>query len=256
MILKYSTSYYVNVVPSNLIFDMKTATIIRHIAFEDLGNLAPTLRQHDYAVTYMEAGYDDITQIDPLAPDLVVVLGGPIAVYDQLDYPFLSDELNFLESRLNLDLPTLGLCLGSQLIARVLGAKVYPGNQGKEIGWASINLSEAGKHSPLAYLAPEETFVLHWHGDTFDLPNGSTLLASTSKYPNQGFSFGKHCLGLQFHPEVTARGLERWFIGHANEINSTPDISVNQLRLDTKRCASRLEIQAWKLWNAWLKTLI
>ncbi|MBH8551542.1 glutamine amidotransferase [Nostocaceae cyanobacterium CENA357] len=235
---------------------MKTAIIIRHIAFEDLGNLAPALKQHDYAVTYIEAGYDDIMQIDPLVADLVVVLGGPIGVYDESDYPFLSDELNFLESRLNLDLPTLGLCLGGQLIASALGAKVYPGTQGKEVGWAPIDLSEAGKHSPLAHLAPDETSVLHWHGDTFDLPNGSTLLASTSKYPNQAFSWGKHCLALQFHPEVTARGLERWFIGHASEIASTPDVSVNQLRLDTKRYASRLEIQAFKLWNAWLKTLV
>ncbi|WGV27483.1 glutamine amidotransferase [Halotia branconii] len=235
---------------------MKTATIIRHIAFEDLGNLAPLLMQHDYAVTYIEAGYDNITQIDSVASDLVIVLGGPIGVYDESDYPFLLDELNFLESRLKLDLPTLGLCLGGQLIARALGAKVYQGNKGKEIGWASIDLSEAGKYSPIAYLAPEETFVLHWHGDTFDLPDGSTLLASTSKYPNQAFSWGKHCLALQFHPEVTARGLERWFIGHACEIGFTPDVSVNQLRLDTKRYASKLEIQAGKLWNAWLKTLV
>jgi GMP synthase (glutamine-hydrolysing) len=235
---------------------MKTAAVIRHLAFEDLGNLTPALAENDYVVTYIEAGYDDLTQIDPLAANLVVVLGGPIGAYDESNYPFLSHELSILESRLTADLPTLGICLGAQLIALALDAKVYPGDSGTEIGWASIDLSEAGKRSPLANLAPEETTVLHWHGDTFDLPSGATNLASTSKYQNQAFSWGHNCLALQFHPEVTTRGLERWFIGHACEIASTPDVNITQLRADTKRYGSKLEIQASKLWKSWLEGIV
>jgi GMP synthase (glutamine-hydrolysing) len=98
--------------------------------------------------------------------------------------------------------------------------------------------------------------VLHWHGDTFDLPVGATHLASSSKYQNQAFSWGKCGLALQFHPEVTARNLERWFIGHACEIGTTSGISVAQLREDTVRYAQPLELQANKFWQAWLKDVL
>jgi GMP synthase (glutamine-hydrolysing) len=234
---------------------MKHAIVIRHIAFEDLGNLAEVLDRHDYALTYVEAGLDNVASIDSLTPDLVVILGGPIGAYDEQDYPFLVDELRLLETRLNADLPTLGICLGAQLMARSLGAKVYPGSE-KEIGWSPIELSHEGMNSPLAHLASEYTHVLHWHGDTFDLPVGATHLASSSKYQNQAFSWGKCGLALQFHPEVTARNLERWFIGHACEIGTTSGISVAQLREDTVRYAQPLELQANKFWQAWLKDVL
>ena len=234
---------------------MKNATVIRHLAFEDLGSLSPVLKQQDYLVTYVEAGLDSLAEIDPLTPDLIVVLGGPIGAYDEQDYPFLVDEMRLLERRLAADLPTLGICLGAQLIARSLGAKVYPGAE-KEIGWSPLELSSAGMHSALAYLAAEHTSVLHWHGDTFDLPLNSTLLASSSKYQNQAFSWGKCGLALQFHPEVTALGLERWFIGHACEIAGTSGISVAKLRQDTADYAARLEVQATKFWQAWLASFV
>jgi GMP synthase (glutamine-hydrolysing) len=232
---------------------MKNALVIRHIAFEDLGSLAEALNQQNYALTYVEAGLDSIAHIEPLAPDLVIILGGPIGAYDEQDYPFLADELRLLESRLKADLPTLGICLGAQLMARALGARVYPGSY-KEIGWSPLQLSNEGRHSSLAYLAAEYTSVLHWHGDTFDLPIGSTHLASSSKYQNQAFSWGKWGLALQFHPEVTARNLERWFIGHASEIGATSGVSVAGLREDTVRYAERLESQAAKFWQAWLES--
>ncbi len=231
---------------------MKNAIAIRHVAFEELGSLAEALHQQGYTVTYIEAGSGPLDEIEPLGPDLVVVLGGPIGAYDEQDYPFLMDELRLLEHRLAADLPTLGICLGAQLMARVLGAKVYPGPD-KEIGWSPIELSDAGQQSPLSYLAPEYTAVLHWHGDTFALPMGSTHLASSSKYRNQAFAWGKCGLALQFHPEVTARGLERWFIGHACEIGATPGISIAQLREDTARYIERLEVQARQFWQAWLE---
>jgi len=234
---------------------MKNAIVIRHLAFEDLGSLTNVLKQQDYKVTYVEAGLDSLAEIDPLAPDLLVILGGPIGAYDEQDYPFIVDEMRLLESRLASDLPTLGICLGAQLMARTLGAKVYPGKE-KEIGWSSLELSDAGMHSALAYLAVEHTSVLHWHGDTFDLPINSTLLASSAKYQNQAFSWGKSGLALQFHPEVTAPGLERWFIGHACEIAGTPGVSVAKLRRDTADYAATLEVQATKFWQAWLASVV
>jgi GMP synthase (glutamine-hydrolysing) len=139
-------------------------------------------------------------------------------------------------------------------MARALGARVYPGS-GKEIGWGAIELSDAGRRSPLVHLAAEHTVVLHWHGDTFDLPVGATHLASTSQYKNQAFSWGKCGLALQFHPEVTAQGLEKWFIGHACEIVATPGLSVSELRQDTARYAQRLEIQARQFWYEWLESI-
>lgn len=224
---------------------MKNAVAIRHIGFEDLGTLAPILQLQDYTVTYVEPGFDSIAEIEPLAPELVIILGGPIAAYQEQDYPFLLEELRLLEQRLSADLPTLGVCLGAQLIARALGAKVYPGPH-KEIGWSSIELTQAGMCSPLAYLAVDRTALLHWHGDTFALPADAIRLASSPKYKNQAFSWGKGCLALQFHPEVTARGLERWFIGHACEISATPSVSIAKLREDTARYAKQLKGQAVK----------
>jgi GMP synthase (glutamine-hydrolysing) len=228
----------------------KNAIAIRHVPFEDLGTLSAVLQQHNYQVTYLEAGRDRLDTIEPLTPDLLVVLGGPIGAYDTEDYPFLNDEKRLLASRLQADLPTLGICLGAQLMASALNARVYPSTP--EIGWSPIELTSAGKASPLQHLSPERTSVLHWHGDTFDLPGGATHLASTPVCQNQAFSWGNHGLALQFHPEVTAVNLERWFIGHARQIGTSPDLSVAGLRQDTARYAPALEAQAPHLWQAWL----
>jgi len=234
---------------------MREALVIRHVAFEDLGNLADVLDQAKLTVTYREAGLDMLTTIDPLGPELIVILGGPIGAYDEEKYPFLIDELRLLETRLTADLPTLGICLGSQLMARALGAKVYCGSH-KEIGWFPLQLTDAGMCSPLAFLAEDQTAVLHWHGDTFDLPQGATRLASTLLYENQAFSWGTGWLALQFHPEVTLKGLERWLIGHACEIGMTPNVSVMQLREDTIRNHKKLQMQAIQFWQAWLHEVL
>lgn len=234
---------------------MKTALIIRHVAFEDLGNVADVLHQNAFDVTYREAGVDDLAPLDPLRPDLLIVLGGPIGAYEEQAYPFLVDEVRLLERRLIADLPTLGICLGSQLMARALGAPVYPGDH-KEIGWGPLQFSEAGRHAPLGRLSEPQTAVLHWHGDTFDLPEGATRLASTQWYANQAFSWGQRALALQFHPEVTAPGMERWFIGHAGEISATPGVSVTQLRQETRRYAPRLQTTATQFWQTWLHEVL
>jgi GMP synthase (glutamine-hydrolysing) len=128
---------------------MRLALVIRHVACEDLGNLAQVLQQRGLLVWYVEAGRDDLGQLNPLAPEVLIVLGGPIGVYQEQHYPFLTDELRVLERRLAADLPTLGICLGAQLMARALGARVYAGPR-KEIGWSPLHLSEAGRWSCLA----------------------------------------------------------------------------------------------------------
>ena len=234
---------------------MRLALVIRHVACEDLGTLAQVLEQRGLVVRYVEAGIDDVGQLNPLVPEVLIVLGGPLGVYQEQHYPFLTDELRVLERRLAADLPTLGICLGAQLMARALGARVYAGPR-KEMGWAPLRLSAAGWRSCLAPLAKREAAVQHWHGDTFDLPAGATHLASTPVYANQAFAWGTRGLALQCHAEVTARGLERWFVNHAHEIDHTPGVSVAQLRQDTQCHAPRLQVRAAYCWQTWLNDVI
>lgn len=235
---------------------MKTALIVRHVAFEDLGTLEPVLVDAGYALDFREAGWHDLSGIDPLAPDLLVVLGGPIGVYDQDAYPFLRDEIALLETRLHHDRPTLGICLGAQLMAAALGARVYPGTNGKEIGWSPLDRgAEANACAFLQPLFEDGVEVLHWHGDTFDLPPGSTHLAATPRYPHQAFAYGRSALALQFHPEVTPRGLERWYIGHACELAGIPSMDVTSLRTQSQRNGPILERAARRFWANWLATV-
>jgi GMP synthase (glutamine-hydrolysing) len=230
----------------------KTAIAIRHVHFEDLGAFDDLLRRHGYAVRYCEAGVDNIGGVDPLAPDLIVVLGGPIGAYEELAYPFLGQELALLERRLTAARPTLGICLGAQLIARALGAQVYPA-PAKEIGWDELQLSEAGRNGPLGHFTGVP--VLHWHSDTFDLPPGAELLASTKICPNQAFGLGHQVLACQFHPEISGRGFERWLVGHAVEIAGVPGISPAALRRDTERLAPQAARRGEACLSEWLAAL-
>ena len=232
---------------------MPTAVAIRHVAFEDLGSFAAVLERRGWTISYREAAVDDLAAAEPAAADLLVVLGGPIGAYEDELFPFLTDELRLIERRLAAGRPVLGICLGSQLMARALGARVYPGT-GKEIGWAPLELSAAGRASCLAALG-EGTPVLHWHGDTFDLPTGAGLLASTPRYPNQAFAWQRHGLALQCHIEVAAAGLERWYVGHACEIAATPGLAVPVLRAEARHWAPRLAPRAARCLAAWLDGL-
>jgi len=229
---------------------MKTALVIRHVAFEDLGSLGPLLPGRGFEVAYADAPTADFAELSALEAGLLVVLGGPIGVYDTADYPFLEPETALIARRLAAGRPTLGICLGCQLMARALGARVYPSGV-KEIGWGPVRLTEAGRQSCLAPLAEAEAKVLHWHGDTFDLPAGAVHLAETEACRNQAFSLGTHALALQFHLEATAAGLESWYVGHTAEIAATPGVSVGALRTDSQRWAAGLAKRAETIFGRW-----
>ncbi|WP_151715767.1 glutamine amidotransferase [Acinetobacter sp. TUM15071] len=216
---------------------LKTVYAIQHLAFEDLGSLEDIFYQLGFRVRYFEAGVDDLSPALSYE-GLTVILGGPIGVYETEDYPFLVDEIAGLKQRLKANRPTIGICLGAQLIALALGAKVYAGHQ-KEIGWSKLDIKVL-ETNPLAAL--ENVEVLHWHGDTFDLPENSTLLASSAIYPNQAFSVGNNILALQFHLEIAEENFEKWLIGHTCEIRHA-GLSIPQLRQDNQAYAAQLEQQ-------------
>lgn len=229
----------------------KLALAVRHVHFEDCGSLTEVLLERNFAIRYLEAGRHPLADVDVAAADLVIGLGGPVAVYDQDKYPWMKHELTLLERAVRLDKPILGICLGAQMLAHVLGARVYPG-PAKELGWSPLQLTAAGRDSVIAPLDGAATSMLHWHGDTFDLPAGAELLASTTKVANQIFRW-RRALAFQCHPEVRAEDFERWLIGHACEIEASG--SVTQLREDTARLAPTLTRQASQVFSDWLTGL-
>jgi len=200
---------------------MTTVLAIRHLAFEDLGLLAPLLTERGHTIRYLDAGIDPIGTDDLLDAALVVILGGPIGADDEDRYPFLAAELEAVRARLEEDRPTLGICLGAQLMARALGARVAPSGH-TEIGYAPLTLTAEAEDTPLRHLSGVP--VLHWHNDMFDMPDGTARLAATPPCPNQAFAKGPNILGLQFHLETPPTDLERWLIGHAEALTtaSTP----------------------------------
>jgi len=234
---------------------MPTAFAISHVAFEDLGSLEPVLREAGYSVSMVDASTADLGDSALLKSDLLVVLGGPIGVYEHEAYPFLAGELKLIHSRLAEKRATIGICLGAQLLASACGAAVYPGKRGKEIGWLPIQAgADAGLYPEFMTLLNSNQRVLHWHGDTFDLPANARHLAATDLYPNQAFAFERYALGLQFHLEITASSLERWYVGHTCELGGAK-ISVSQLRQESLLYAPKLEPAAKQFWREWLSRL-
>lgn len=228
---------------------MKTLVAIRHVPFEDLGILEPLLRRRGYTIHYYDIGVHELWTLDVDKVDLLIVLGGPIGAYDEQSYPFLNQELDLIRQRLGARRPLLGICLGAQLMARALGAAVRPMGV-KEIGFAPISLTDAGRRSVLAALPPDVA-VLHWHGDQFDIPPGAEVLARTGICPHQAFALGDHALGLQFHLEADARRIEQWLVGHAAELMNA-GIDPCTLRAQAEKYGAALKVAAEAVFNAWI----
>ena len=234
---------------------MRQVVVLTHVPFEDLGSLQPVLESRGFLIQTLDAFHSRREQAVIAACDLLVVMGGPIGVYEDEDYPFLKDEIRAIRRRLEAHRPVLGICLGAQLVSAALGARVYPGAAGAEIGWKAIQAADTGGPAWFAPLVKPGLRLLHWHGDTFDLPQGAQRLAKTDLYENQAFAVGKDALALQFHPEVTAEGLERWYTGHAAEM-SHKKISVRALRAEGHLYAAELAEPARRFWELWLDYIL
>lgn len=226
------------------------AVAVRHVAFEDLGILEPILVERGFDVTTLQAGVDSL---DSMADaDVLVVLGGPIGVGDVQDFPFLQEEVSHLRQRLEHGLPTLGICLGAQLMAAALGARVTPSGS-FEVGYRPLRVTAAGRDSVLAGL--DGVPVLHWHGDVFGIPSGARRLAETDGFSNQAFDLGPAILALQFHIEARWDEIERWLIGHSVEL-ADRGVSVPDLREQARRWGPQLESVASALLRRWIDTVV
>jgi len=191
--------------------------ILKNIQTEGPGTIEEFLKEHSIKYQIVE-WYKGQVQVEPDPFTHLVIMGGPMAVYEMDKYPFLRTEAEMIEKFIKQQKHVLGICLGAQMIAHVLGAKVYPGNE-KEIGWYYIQLTDdALKDNVMASLRIEHTSkaeVFQWHGDTFELPYGAIRLASSELYPNQAFRYRDNVYALQFHIEVTPQMLKDWFADKA-----------------------------------------
>lgn len=197
----------------------KTALILQHTAEERGGLFENILQEKDWIL--------DVRPLFSGAPlpaslqdyGMVLVLGGPMSVNDEKDHPFLKEEIPFIRMALKIGHPVLGICLGAQLMAKALGARVYPGPH-KEIGWYWLNQTPSARSDPLfAHLDPY-FLVFQWHGETFDLPSEAICLAGNQAYPHQAFRLGTSAYGLQFHFELTKPMLRTWLSSWVEEIKA------------------------------------
>lgn len=206
---------------------MPSALVIRHTPYEGIAGFRLPVEQAGYVIDRIDVTDPVFPTLDMVSPDLVVMMGGPMGVYETDAHPWIPHEIERLRERLAADRPTLGVCLGAQMIAAALGARVYPGPV-KEVGFAPVTMNAAGLASPLRHI--RDVPVLHWHGDTFDLPDGVELLASSGCYPHQAFRRGPNMLAMQCHPEM---GLdprfEEWLDG-ADDYLAEAGTNVDRMR--------------------------
>lgn len=188
----------------------------QHVPWEGLGNIEDWIKSHKYVLsgTRFYAG-DTLPELREI--DVLIVMGGPMGAYDDKKYSWLAAEKQFIRKSIDAGKKVLGICLGSQLIAQVLGSIVYP-HIHKEIGWFPLKLTDEGRNSKILAGFPAEFSVFHWHGDTFSFPRGAARLAETAACRNQAFSYGNNVLGLQFHLDVGRENLAAWIEKGAAEL--------------------------------------
>jgi GMP synthase-like glutamine amidotransferase len=197
---------------------MKRALVLTHVPHEGPGRITGALERAGLVPDVRRLYAGDALPQSLAEHAALVVMGGPMGVADagSTRYPFLAPELALLEGAVRKDLPVLGICLGAQLLAAAAGARVYPNVTGnppkatREVGWGAVHFVRTPEEEPVLAGLDVAEVVLHWHGDTFDLPRGATLLASTLPCENQMFRLGRRQFGLQFHVELGESDVPAW----------------------------------------------
>ncbi len=221
---------------------MPRLLVFQHVAHEILGTLDPLLRDAGFRIKYVNFERHPDAEPNLEGYDGLIVLGGPMNVDEVESYPNLKTEVDLIKLAIEKEMPVLGVCLGSQLLAKALGAKVTT-NSEKEIGWYDVSPTGEGLEDSLLSNFMQTEKIFQWHGDTFDLPKGAKLLASSPLCKNQAFRYGDKVYGFQFHLEVDKPMIERWLRVPENkkEIEDLKGkIDPEQIKADTPEHISRL----------------
>lgn len=200
---------------------MNEILIFKHVPFEGPGTFQDAFKER--GIRYREINfYEEAAPANLDGCRGLIIMGGPMNVYEEKESPFLKDEDRLIKEALSKKLPMIGVCLGAQLMAKAAGAKVAKGKK-KEIGWYPLHLTEEASDDPVFRDIPREIEVFQWHGDTFDIPKGAIRLASSDLFPNQAFRIGDNAYAFQFHIEVTEEIIREWIGINEEELTSVKD---------------------------------
>ena len=201
----------------------------QHVPFEDPVFILEWARYKGFRISstqfYQGESLPDFNQVD-----LVLIMGGTMSIHDEKAYPWLKEEKEFIKQAIEKDKPILGICLGAQLLADVLGAKVFK-NKYKEIGWFPVKRARLNQNSPIEKIFPEEFMAFHWHGETFDIPEHAYNIGSSAACSNQGFIYKDNVIGLQFHLESTEKSIKNLINNCGNELVEDTFIQTREIIL-------------------------
>lgn len=227
---------------------MSEVLILKHVPFEGLGTFREELEKRGLR-------YREVNLYEEGAPKYLegcgglIIMGGPMNVYEETEYPFLTDEDRLIKEALVKKIPMIGVCLGAQLMAKAAGAKVTKGAK-KEIGWYPLYLAEEAKSDHAFTALPKKIEVFQWHGDTFEIPKGAVRLASSELFSNQAFRIGGNAYAFQFHIEVTEGVIREWVAINGKELEAVKDyIDSKKILAESKEKAKELRKLADVVYN-------
>lgn len=226
--------------------------VIKHIGIEGPGTIERFFKKRNLGFRVIELGSAEELPADLSSVTAVLVLGGPMNVYEEDRHPFLKAENLFLKEILKKEIPLLGICLGAQLIAKACGAKVTKAPV-KEIGWSKVSLTKEGRNDALFEGLDDELDVFQWHEDTFDVPSHGTLLTTSKDCPYQGFKVGPCAYGLQFHVEVTEEIIRDWTKEYFEKDNKVLEAKAGEILSGYRAIKARYDKQAGVLYDNFFK---